>query len=184
MHYGVVFSICAHENYDVCITQFSNYKFFCPNSLIIVHVNESLSFTADELRKKIKLFGLDDVVVSENSIKLQWGCGRLVYAHYLNYLFISKLGISFKYFSTDASNSMLYRSGLSDHMSYFDCGFRIRSSLDRINFIWDPLLGELWERSNQFGMAIYNDVSLNSLLDDLEINAVCGNGNPPIFNLS
>ena len=175
MNFDIIFSICVHENYDVCINQFSNYRYFSTNSLIIVHVNESVNFTADELKERVRLSRLSNVIISDKLIKLQWGCGRLIYAHCLNYSKIIELNFSFKYFVIDSSNSMLYRHGINDHIDNFDCGYSVRSALEASNFTWDSLIGGHWERTGQYGLAIQNDRSLIKLIADLNIKIYCGN---------
>lgn len=118
----IMFSILIHEKLEVVLDQIINYRFFNPESGIVLHFSagfdyENSSITRDEFEETVKNVG--NVFINPESIRT--GLFDIIQAHLLNFEYIEKI-CTFDYFALGASNELFIKHGVYQSMRNFDCG--------------------------------------------------------------
>lgn len=125
-----VISIPVHERAEVVIDQICNYKFFCLDCGIVLHISNGFNWkesllSEEEFLAALKTF--DNVFV--NPTRLDTAFADIVHTHVSNFEYVSTVA-EFEYFSLGASNDLFVR-----HMppiSDCDACFCSERSLERI----------------------------------------------------
>lgn len=105
-----IISIPVHEKTEVVIDQIINYRYFCPNFGIVLHISKGFDFEHSFHTEKEFMFILstfDNVFVNPNRLDTLFA--DIVHTHIANFEYISKL-VDFEYFSLGASNDLFVRS--------------------------------------------------------------------------
>lgn len=110
----IIFSIPAHECFECLEKQIENFISKVPNSLFVIFLSSNNGFN---LNKKQLLGTNERVFFNPESKPTFWG--DCFYQHYSNYKFI-KDKIDFDYWCFEASNSILIKNGLSEHLMKYD----------------------------------------------------------------
>ncbi len=118
----ILFSILVHEQPGVIINQIENFRFYNPESLIILHVSGFMP-EADyrSLAENIKQF--DFVTINPKRLFSGYADGSQFKMHVENMKHALQSKLNFDYFALHASNDMFVRRGLYDFMKQYDSGF-------------------------------------------------------------
>jgi hypothetical protein len=112
-------SLIVHEKPEVILNQLENFRHFAPAAIIVLHLSKALDLTADFLGK-IRALGQIHV----NPVRIDTGLYCLQGPHHENLRFIFGLNPA----ETDrvafhASNDMLVRKGLEEHVQCYSAGY-------------------------------------------------------------
>lgn len=118
----LLFSIPVHEKPEVVLNQIENFKYFNPNSIVVLHVSLGMS-VADYTRLKALFEDLDYVYINPIRLQTGWADGTLFKAHLENMRFALREDLKFSYFCLHASNEMFVKTGLEDWVKGIDAGF-------------------------------------------------------------
>lgn len=118
----LLFSIPVHEKPEVVLNQIENFKYFNPNSMVVLHVSLGMS-VVDYNRLEVLLEGLDLVYINPTRLQTGWADGTLFKAHLETMRFAIREGLAFTHFCLHASNEMFVKAGLEDWVKGFDAGF-------------------------------------------------------------
>ena len=103
-------SIPVHEKTEVVIDQIINYKFFCHDCGIVLHISKGFNFK-DSFHNETDFFFIlnhfENVFV--NPERLDTGYADIVQTHISNFEYVSKT-VDFEYFSLGASNDLFVRN--------------------------------------------------------------------------
>ena len=135
-----VISIPVHEKTEVVIDQIFNYKFFCPNCGIVLHISKSFNWQDsfhNEKEFRFLLSQFENVFVNPKSLNTLWG--DIIHAHILNFEYISQVA-DFEYFSMGSSNDLFIRR--MPNFKNFDASFsgkkfNAAASADDEIWYWD-----------------------------------------------
>ena len=104
-----IISIPVHERAEVVIDQICNYKFFCPNCGIVLHISNGFNWKDSFLKEEEFLSILSTFEnVFVNPTRLNTALGDIVHVHLSNFEYVSKVA-EFEYFSMEASNDLFVR---------------------------------------------------------------------------
>lgn len=104
-----IISIPVHERAEVVIDQICNYKFFCPDCGIVLHISNGFNWKDSLLSEKDFLAVLstfEKVFVNPTRLNTSWG--DIVHTHVSNFEYVSTL-TEFEYFSLGSSNDLFVR---------------------------------------------------------------------------
>ena len=102
-------SIPVHEKTEVIIDQIVNYKHFCPDCGIVLHISKGFNFKDSFHTEKEFLFILSTFKnVFVNPIRLDTAFADIVHTHLSNFKYISSI-VDFEYFCLNASNDLFVR---------------------------------------------------------------------------
>ena len=103
-------SIPVHERAEVVIDQICNYKFFCPDCGIVLHISNGFNWK-DSLLKEEEFLSIlsefENVFVNSTRFNTAWA--DIVHTHISNFEYVSKIA-EFEYFSFGASNDLFVRN--------------------------------------------------------------------------
>ena len=103
-------SIPVHEKTEVVIDQIINYKFFCPNCGIVLHISKGFDYKNSFHNEKEFMFILatfENVFVNPEHFDTNFA--DIVHTHISNFEYISKI-VDFEYFSLASSNDLFVRN--------------------------------------------------------------------------
>ena len=107
---NAMISIPVHEKTEVVIDQIINYKYFCPNCGIVLHISKGFDYKNSFHTEKEFLFILstfDNVFV--NPSHLDTAFADIIHTHVSNFDYVSKI-VDFEYFCMGASNDLFVRA--------------------------------------------------------------------------
>jgi hypothetical protein len=107
-------SIPVHEALDCVIDQAKNWKAFAPEASLVFHVSTQAPFNTDELSDALADAN-PMTIVNPERLETGWADGSLIKAHLSNYRYAKKM-LNPCYFAMDASNTLLAKHGLVEHM--------------------------------------------------------------------
>lgn len=118
----IMFSLPIHEKLEVVLDQIINYRFFNPESGIVLHFSDGFDYensgiTRSEFEEAIKKVG--NVFINPKSIRT--GLLDIIQVHLLNFEYIEKI-CTFDYFALCASNELFIKHGVYQSMRNYDCG--------------------------------------------------------------
>ena len=107
---NIMISIPVHEKTEVVIDQIVNYKHFCPNCGIVLHISKSFDYensfhTEREFHSILGMF--ENVFINPHHLDTSYA--DIVHTHVSNFDYISQL-IDFEYFALGSSNDLFVRS--------------------------------------------------------------------------
>lgn len=131
-----VFSIPVHEKTEVVIDQIINFKHFCPECVIVLHISRGFDFehsfhSRKEFLSILKTF--DNVFVNPTSLDTQWA--EIIQTHVSNFKYISTV-TDFNYFILSASNELFVRRMPDDFTKNYDVGNDDKVFLELTNWAW------------------------------------------------
>ena len=102
-------SIPVHERAEVVIDQICNYKFFCPECGIVLHISKGFNWKDSLIKEENFLSALSKFEnVFVNPTRLNTAHADMVHTHISNFEYVSKIA-EFEYFSMEASNALFVR---------------------------------------------------------------------------
>lgn len=125
-------SLIVHEKPDVILNQLENFRYFAPAAIIVLHISKAMEIPPD-LPGKIRALG----GIHVNPVRVATGIHRLQGPHHENLRFIFALNPAENdVVAFHASNDMLVRKGLEDHVQSYEAGYYQDGILNPAN---DPL---------------------------------------------
>ena len=110
----IAFSIPAHECVECLERQIANISSKVPESVFVISLSANNSFNQNAER----LSRSENVVVNPESQPTFWG--DCFYQHISNYRHARDSGLDFGHWAFEASNTILVRDGLGDHLRSHD----------------------------------------------------------------
>lgn len=107
-------SLPVHESLDCVVDQAKNLSAFAPEAVPVFHVSKQAPFTVRELEDLLASANPNAIVNSER-LDTGWADGSMMRVHTSNFNYADSL-VQMAYFALDASNTLLVRHGLSEHM--------------------------------------------------------------------
>jgi hypothetical protein len=134
---NIAYSITCHEAPECIKNQVENLLYFTPNSSIVLHINLDSSRTYEEITKH-EFFGRNsnNVLINPDRIRTSKNHYQLHRAHKSNLQHLHNIGIQFDYFIIEASNSLMIKHGITEHLKNFDVGI----GSGKIDDYWRPLI--------------------------------------------
>lgn len=114
----ILFSIPVHERPDIVRDQIENINYFCPDSIICIHVSAGATVSRDEFRRHCDL---ENVLINSQSYETVWS-GGIMHTHVGNFLHALECGVEFDKVMLTSSNELLVKPGLADYVSGFSAG--------------------------------------------------------------
>lgn len=108
-------SIPVHEALDCVLDQAGNWAYFAPDAILVFHVSQAADFTPQQLSDLLPDVNAN-AHVNPKQLTTGWANGTLLPAHMSNLTYV-KQNFNAHFFAMDASNTMLVRHGLIEHMS-------------------------------------------------------------------
>lgn len=136
----ILFSLPVHERPDIVRDQIENINYFCPDSLIIIHVSTGATVDKDEFRRHCDSA---NVLINPTSYETIWS-GGIMHAHIGNFTHAVDSGVDFDTVMLISSNELLVKHGLSDYVSRYEIGAQT----------------EVFDKSTDWG--VFRDDFLNS----------------------
>lgn len=116
----LLFSLPVHEQPDVVLNQIQNFKFYNPESIIVLHVSAWMP-EVDYRQLRNHVGPLDDVYINDKRLWSGHADGTQLKMHVINILYARKLGLHYDFICFHASNDMFVRSNLKSFISEM-CG--------------------------------------------------------------
>lgn len=140
--YRIMFSIPVHERPDVIIDQIENINHYNPHCAVVLHISKAFNDKRSHITiKKFREIIAEKDNVFINPIQLETTYGNIVHTHISN--FYHSISISdFDYFALLSSNELFVRSGMSDTISNYECGFNYQNITELKN-VWPHALNAL-----------------------------------------
>lgn len=110
----IVVSIPVHESLECVVDQAKNWNAFAPDAAPVFHVSAQAPFSVDELDCALKTAN-PNAMVNPERLETGWADGSLIKVHASNFHYANSK-VSMVYFALDASNTLLVRHGLTEHM--------------------------------------------------------------------
>lgn len=120
-------SLLVHEKAEVILDQLKNFRRFAPSTIIVVHISPSFSLDTEFVNAVLALGN-----VHINPVRVPTNKVNLLYPHLVNLRHILKLStgegdkVGFH-----ASNDMLVKHGLEQHVQKYQAGYFFDGVLDR-----------------------------------------------------
>lgn len=119
-------SLLVHEKPEVILDQLRNFRHFAPGAVIVIHLSVGFNFPDEFISEAI---GLGQVHF--NPQRVATNKVNLLYPHLLNIRYILTLGpAETDFISFQASNDLLVRGGLEEHLRSYDAGYFSDGILD------------------------------------------------------
>lgn len=148
----ILFSLPVHEKPEIVRDQVENIRYFCPDSIIAIHISEGASEQKEEFRKACKF---DNVLINPSSYETKW-CHGLMHTHVSNFIYAHERGSSFEKIVFLSSNEMLIKHGLNEHVAKYAMGCQTQ--------IYDATAN--W---GGFRTDVMSDRGMRKFLDGLEL---------------
>ncbi|PYE28854.1 hypothetical protein C8J32_101714 [Rhizobium sp. PP-CC-3A-592] len=137
----LLFSLPVHERPDIVLDQIRNIDYFCPGSVICLHVSAGALAEKEAFRA---LCAAENVLINPSSYETQWSAG-IMHTHVSNFLHATEMNVAFDKIVLISSNEMLVKPGLADYVGKYDIGSQMEvydSANDwgvfRENFLHSP----------------------------------------------
>lgn len=114
----ILFSLPVHERPDIVRDQIENISYFCPGSLVVLHISSGATVDKDEFRRHCDF---ENVLINPNSYDTIWS-GGIMHTHIGNFMHAVEVGAEFDTIMLISSNELLVKPGLSDYVSRYDIG--------------------------------------------------------------
>lgn len=114
----ILFSLPVHERPDILRGQIENINYFCPGSVICIHVSADAAVSKDEFRRHCDF---ENVHISPYSYQTVWS-GGIMHTHIANFLYALEAGLDFDTVMLISSNELLVKHGLADYVSQYEVG--------------------------------------------------------------
>jgi hypothetical protein len=114
----ILFSLPVHERPDIVRGQIENINYFCPGSVICLHLSAGAAALADEFRRACDF---PNVLFNPVSLETVWS-GGLMHVHVSNFLHAIGAGSDFTKVMLISSNELFVKHGLADYVSRFQIG--------------------------------------------------------------
>ncbi len=125
-------SLIVHEKPDVILNQLENFRYFAPAAIIVLHISKAMDIPPD-LPGKIQALG----GIHVNPVRVATGIHSLQGPHHENLRFIFGLNPAENdMVAFHASNDMLLRKGVEDHVLSYEAGYYQDGILNPAN---DPI---------------------------------------------
>jgi hypothetical protein len=122
-------SLLVHEKTEVIMDQLRNFRHFAPGAVIVIHLSVGFDATDAFITEAL---GLGQVHF--NPQRVATNKVNLLYPHLLNIRHILTLGpAETDLISFQASNDLLVREGLEEHLQAYDAGYFSHGKLDTKN---------------------------------------------------
>jgi hypothetical protein len=122
----ILFSLPVHERPDIVEGQLANIRYFCPDSIVCLHV--SLAYKGD-FADFTRFAQLPGVLVNPHRLASVYGTG-LFHLHVANYIHAKQYYPEVDRVGLIASNELLVRPGLEAHVQNYAAGAQVEA-LDR-----------------------------------------------------
>jgi hypothetical protein len=117
--------VTAHEALDVLVEQIENVLFFCPESVVVIHLNASFRAAIDaspvRARQLRMLTERARVLLNPASFETRWA--HMYHAHLSNLMHVETLGLKYGSLLLMSSADLVFRQGLEAYATGFDAGF-------------------------------------------------------------
>jgi hypothetical protein len=114
----ILFSLPVHERPDIVRDQIENINYFCPGSLIAIHVSADATADKDEFRRQCDF---ENVLINPKSYETVWS-GGIMHTHITNFMHAIETGVDFDTVMLISSNELLVKHGLSDYVDRYEIG--------------------------------------------------------------
>jgi hypothetical protein len=114
----ILFSIPVHERPDLVREQIENINYFCPGSLIYIHIAEDTTESRDDFARQCRF---DNVVINPKSYPVVPSSGYL-HTHVSNFLLAINQGVEFDKILLMTAEELLVKHGLAEHVSKYPAG--------------------------------------------------------------
>ncbi|MCD7110974.1 hypothetical protein LRX75_18225 [Rhizobium sp. DKSPLA3] len=114
----LLFSLPVHERPDIVREQIRNIDYFCPGSVICLHVSAIALGEKETFRA---LCAADNVLINPQSHETLWSAG-IMHAHISNFLYAMEADVAFDKIVLISSNELLVKPGLADYVGAYDIG--------------------------------------------------------------
>ncbi|MGC3970540.1 MAG: hypothetical protein QM775_25350 [Pirellulales bacterium] len=114
----ILFSIPVHERPDIVRDQIENINYFCPGSVVCIHISSGATVSHDEFRRHCDF---ENVLINPQSYETIWS-GGIMHTHVSNFLYALECGVEFDKVLLASSNELLVKPGLSDYVAGFTAG--------------------------------------------------------------
>ncbi len=120
----VAISIPVHEAPAVVADQCRNILGSTGDACIVLHVSANMPELADRAAGELSDLIRDGRVLL-NPTRLKTHGHNVLESHVANFTHLEQIGHPFEYFCLDASNSLMIRRGLAEHVARFDAGLKV-----------------------------------------------------------
>ncbi|MBS1722731.1 MAG: hypothetical protein JSS66_06950 [Armatimonadetes bacterium] len=114
----------VHESIMCVLDQAANWRRFAPLASLVFHVSQVASYSPQELDAMVKRAN-PNAYVNEERLMTGWADGTLLCTHWSNFCAAEDSGLVFERFAIDASNTLLVRPGLEEHMMKGKAGYNV-----------------------------------------------------------
>lgn len=114
----ILFSLPVHERPDIVRGQIENINFFCPGSVICIHISAGAAALTDEFRRACDF---PNVLFNPIAHETVWS-GGLMHVHVSNFLHALGTGSDFTKVMMISSNELFVKHGLAEYVSRFQIG--------------------------------------------------------------
>lgn len=114
----ILFTLPVHERPDIVRGQIENINFFCPGSVIAIHVSAGAAGIKDEFRRACDF---PNVLINPVSLETAWS-GGLMHVHVSNFLHALEVGADFTKVMMISSNELFVKHGLAEYVSRYQIG--------------------------------------------------------------
>nr|AGU12315.1 hypothetical protein [uncultured organism] len=114
----LLFSLPVHERPDIVREQIDNINYFCPGSVICLHVSAGSLAEKDDFRR---LCEAENVLVNPHSYDTVWSAG-IMHTHVSNFIHAMQTDVAFDKIVLISSNELLVRPGLADYVGRYAIG--------------------------------------------------------------
>lgn len=112
---SLAISIPVHESPECVIDQAKNWLTFAPEAHVVFHFSAQANFDVEKLKCEL-IRANPNAHVNNEHRNTGWADGSLIWAHISNFEYaINNVDVAF--FAFDASNTLLVREGLVDHIT-------------------------------------------------------------------
>lgn len=114
----ILFSLPVHDRPDIVRDQIENINYFCPGSLICLHVAEGAAASREEFARSCDF---ENVVLNPQSLAFAVSDG-LMHTHVSNFLHMLNTGLPFDKIVLISPDEMLVKDGLGEYVSRYPLG--------------------------------------------------------------
>lgn len=114
----ILFSLPVHERPDIVRSQIENINYFCPGSLVCIHISAGSAGMVDEFRR---VCDFPNVILNPSSHETIWS-GGLMHVHVSNFLHALGTGSDFTKVMLISSNELFVKHGLAEYVSGYQIG--------------------------------------------------------------
>jgi hypothetical protein len=108
----------VHERPDIVRGQIENINYFCPGSLIVIHISAGATASRDEFER---FCDFENVFINPDSYDTVWSAG-IMHTHISNFIHVLNLHEDFDKFVLISSNELFVKHGLQEFISQYEIG--------------------------------------------------------------